>query len=229
MSEDNNKEKEKKKKSKIDNLVEMWKDKRGRAKIKLALYLIFFIGVIIFARVLNYQNSKLENNNLGNNSFIIELRDNFEYDINININDDNYNYHGRKLGNNESITKISNDNEDYYYAMSNKYYELDNNGNYILTTKDEVYSYINYKYFDINYIKELINIASKENNIYKVKLSALILNNTTDNYITITVNEESKSIVIDYTELFKIDDDNINKVIITMIFSNINQILSLEE
>lgn len=228
MSEDNNKEKEKKK-SKIDNLVEMWKDKRGRAKIKLALYLIFFIGVIIFARVLNYQNSKLENNNLGNNSFIIELRDNFEYDINININDDNYNYHGRKLGNNESITRISNDNEDYYYAMSNKYYELDNNGNYILTTKDEVYSYINYKYFDINYIKELINIASKENDIYKVKLSTLILNNTTDNYITITVNEENKSIVIDYTELFKIDDDNINKVIITMIFSNINQILSLEE
>lgn len=229
MSEDNNKEKEKKKKSKIDNLVEMWKDKRGRAKIKLALYLIFFIGVIIFARVLNYQNSKLENNNLGNNSFITELKDNFEYNINININDDNYNYHGRKLGNNESITRISNDNEDYYYAMSNKYYELDNNGNYILTTKDEVYSYINYKYFDINYIKELINIASKENDIYKVKLSALILNNTTDNYITITVNEESKSIVIDYTELFKTDDDNINKVIITMTFSNINQILSLEE
>ena len=229
MSEDNNKEKEKKKKSKIDNLVEMWKDKRGRAKIKLALYLIFFIGVIIFARVLNYQNSKLENNNLGNNSFITELKDNFEYNINININDDNYNYHGRKLGNNESITRISNDNEDYYYAMSNKYYELDNNGNYILTTKDEVYSYINYKYFDINYIKELINIASKENDIYKVKLSTLILNNTTDNYITITVNEESKSIVIDYTELFKIDDDNINKVIITMTFSNINQILSLEE
>ena len=229
MSEYNNKEKEKKKKSKIDNLVEMWKDKRGRAKIKLALYLIFFIGVIIFARVLNYQNSKLENNNLGNNSFITELKDNFEYNINININDDNYNYHGRKLGNNESITRISNDNEDYYYAMSNKYYELDNNSNYILTTKDEVYSYINYKYFDINYIKELINIASKENDIYKVKLSALILNNTTDNYITITVNEENKSIVIDYTELFKIDDDNINKVIITMIFSNINQILSLEE
>ena len=228
MSEDNNKEKEKKK-SKIDNLVEMWKDKRGRAKIKLALYLIFFIGVIIFARVLNYQNSKLENNNLGNNSFITELKDNFEYNINININDDNYNYHGRKLGNNESITRISNDIEDYYYAMSNKYYELDNNGNYILTTKDEVYSYINYKYFDINYIKELINIASKENDIYKVKLSALILNNTTDNYITITVNEENKSIVIDYTELFKIDDDNINKVIVTMAFSNINQILSLEE
>ena len=98
--------------------------------------------------------------------------------------------------------------------MSNKYYELDNNGNYILTTKDEVYSYINYKYFDINYIKELINIASKENNIYKVKLSALILNNTTDNYITITVNEENKSIVIDYTELFKIDDDNINMFLV---------------
>lgn len=229
MSEDNNKEKEKKKSSKIDALTEMWKDKRGRAKIKLALYFIFFVGVIIFARVLNYQNSKLENNNLDNNSFITELKDNFEYDINIDINDDEYNYHGRKLGNNESITRISNNIEEYYYSTSNKYYELDNNGNYILTTKDEVYSYINYKYFDINYIKELINIASKENNIYKVKLSTLVLNNTTDNYITITVNEENKSIVIDYTELFKIDDNNMNKVIVTMAFSNINQILSLEE
>ena len=44
--------------SKFDKLKEMWKDKRGRAKIKLCLYLIFFAGVIIFARVLSYQNSK---------------------------------------------------------------------------------------------------------------------------------------------------------------------------
>ena len=158
MSEDNSNEKEKKKKSKIDNLVEMWKDKRGRAKIKLALYLIFFVGVIIFARVLNYQNSKLENNNLGDNSFITELKDNFEYDINIDINDDNYNYHGRKLGNNESITRIRNDNEDYYYAMNNKYYELDNNGNYILTTKDKVYSYINHKYHPFKLIIIILSL-----------------------------------------------------------------------
>ena len=52
----------------------MWKDKKGRAKIKLCLYLIFFVGVVIFARVLGYQNSKLpHNDNVNNNCFIYTL------------------------------------------------------------------------------------------------------------------------------------------------------------
>mgnify|MGYP007059106658 CR=1 FL=1 len=65
--------------SKFDKLKEMWKDKKGRAKIKLCLYLIFFVGVVIFARVLSYQNSKLpHNDNVNNNSFIYTLKDNYE-------------------------------------------------------------------------------------------------------------------------------------------------------
>ena len=82
---------------------------------------------------------------------------------------------------------------------------------------------------NINFIKELIENSIKEENIYKVKLSTLVLNNTSDNYIIIEVNEDTKTITIDYTELFKIDEPSINKVLVTMTYSNINQILSLEE
>ena len=104
--------------SKFDKLKEMWKDKRGRAKIKLCLYLIFFVGVVIFARVLGYQNSKLpHNDNVNNNSFIYTLKDNYEYDINIEKDNNKYNYHGRKLGLNESI-KVKDDNKEEYYYRS---------------------------------------------------------------------------------------------------------------
>ena len=113
--------------------------------------------------------------------------------------------------------------------MNNKYYSLDNKGNYILSTSEEVYPYINYKFMNINFIKELIENSIKEENIYKVKLSTLVLNNTSDNYITIEINEDTKTITIDYTGLFKIDEPSINKVLVTMTYSNINQILSLEE
>ena len=82
---------------------------------------------------------------------------------------------------------------------------------------------------NINFIKELIKDSTKDGNVYKVKLSTLVLNNTSDNYVTIGINEDTKTITIDYTELFKIDDSSISKVLVTMTYSNINQILSLEE
>lgn len=73
-----NKEKEEvtKEPSKFDKLKEMWKDKKGRAKIKLCLYLIFFVGVVIFARVLSYQTLSYHIMiMLINNSFIYTLKE----------------------------------------------------------------------------------------------------------------------------------------------------------
>lgn len=228
---DNDKKEEVKESSKLDKLKKMWKDKRGRAKIELCLYLIFFVGVVIFAKVLGYQNSKLQNNNgnINNNSFIYTLKDNYEYDITIEEDDNIYNYHGRKLGLNESIKYKNNDKEEYYFVMNNKYYSLDDKGNYILSTDEEVYPYLDSKFMNVDFIKKLVQNSSKDDNVYKVKLSTLILNNTSDNYITIEINEDSKTIIIDYTELFKLDDNIINKVLVTMTYSNIDQILSLEE
>lgn len=214
----------------ITKLKEMWKDKKGRAKIELSLYLIFFIVIVVFTRV---SSSSIGNSNNSNNvevsSFINELKDNYEYDMNITINNDTYNYHGILLGNNSSIEVKSNDIDKYYYIMNNKYYELDDNGNYILTTTDDVYPYINYIYLNINNIKNFINNSVKEDNIYKIKISDIILNSTSTDSIIISVNESNKSIEIDYTNLLKIDNDSVNKANVVITFSNINNIISLEK
>lgn len=221
-----------KEKLKKINLKEMWKDKRGRAKIELSLYLIFFLIVLVFARVSSSSiNNNINNNNKNNtsNSFINEIKDNYEENISVNINENIYTYHIVRLGNNTKIERKDNDNENFYYIMNDKYYELDSSGNYILTTKEEVYPYLNYNYLNIDNIKNFISSGTKEDNNYKVKVSDIILNSTSNDDIIITINEDDKSMNINYTNLLKIDDSSISTASVTMIFTNIDKIISLEE
>lgn len=214
----------------LSNLKELRKDKRGRAKIELAAYLIFFVIVVIFARVTNQRINNAENNKEQSSiSFINEIKDNYNYDINITMNEEVYKYTGRVLGNNSTIKRASEDIEKSFRVMNNKYYELDNDGNYILTTIDEVYPYISYNYININSIKNFIHNSIKEEEIYKLKVSDIVLNSNSEDYITIKVDDNNKSIEIDYTNLFKIKDETINNVIVTIVYSNINNIISLEE
>ena len=214
----------------LSNLKELRKNKKGRAKIELTIYLIFFVIVIIFARISNQKINNMENNiEQQVSSFINEIKDNYEYDMNVTINNDIYNYHGKVLGNNSILKRTTDNEEKTIRIMNNKYYELDNDGNYILTTIDEVYPNINYNYININSIKNFINSSIKEENIYKIKVSDIILNNNSEEYITIKVDENNKNIEIDYTNLFKIKDETINSAIVTITYSNIGNIISLEE
>lgn len=217
--------KEKEKKEKKINLKEMWKDKKGRAKIELTLYGIFFLGIIIFVRVANtgYNDNTIDTNI--EKSFIEDIKDNYEYSIEINIDNNIYKYNGKYLGHNAVITREISDTTDTYYILNNKYYILDKDGNYILTSKEEIYPYIDYNYLDINSIKEYINLSTKEDNKYIVKVSDIILNSSSSDNITIMVKEEDNTITIDYTNLFK---EN-NKVLVTITYKNINNIISLEE
>ena len=215
---------EKKKKS----LKERWKDKRERAKIELLLYGIFFLAVIVFSRVLNgYNNVSLDEE--VNNTFINQITDNYSYVIDIVIDDKNYKYFGNELGHNRSVNRISDGKEDYFYKMNDKYYILDTNGNYILTNIEEVYPYIDYHYLDINNIKEYIKFGTKNNDTYTIKISDIVLNNSSNDTISITLNEVEKMITIDYTNLFKIDNINLNKEEVVIKYFNINSINSLEE
>ena len=221
--------KEEKKENIFSKIKEMKKDKKGRAILELSIYFIIFIAIILFVKISSLTSNNHYIESADNTSFIYELEDNYEYKINISYNEDNYHYQGRVLGNNASIKYTSSIEEKYYYLMNSKYYELDSSGNYILTTSSEVYPYIDYKYLDINNIKNYINYSTKEDNIYKIKLSDIILNSNSEEYMTIIINEENKVLEIDYTNLFKIDNENINKVLVTITYSNINNITSLEE
>lgn len=208
-------------------LKEKLKDKRERAKLELLFYGIFFLAIIVFTRMLSGYNDVPKVNNT--KSFINEITDNYEYNIDINIDNNKYKYYGKRLGNNMSINKVIDNKYDYFYKMGNKYYILDTNGNYILTSVEDIYNYIDYRYLDISNIKEYIKLSTKDNNNYNIKVSDLILNSNNTNTITISIDELNNTITLDYTELFKIDNNNLNKEIVTIKYTNINKINSLEE
>lgn len=209
------------------NLKEKWNDKREKAKIELILYTIFFIGVIIFVRVGN--NFSNNNINTSDNLFISQINDNYSYDIKININDNNYEYIGKVLGYNSTIEKKDSNTDEYFYKKNDKYYKLDQDNGYILSNKNDIYDVINYDYMDINNIKEYIKTSNNDNGIYKVKISDIILNSSSSDYITIKIDNINNTIEIDYTNLLKINDSNITKAIVNITYSDINKIISLEE
>ena len=209
------------------NLKEKWNDKRERAKIELILYAIFFIGVIIFVRVGN--NISNNNINTSDNLFISQINDNYSYDIKININDNNYEYIGKVLGYNSTIEKKENNTDKYFYKKNDKYYKLDQDNGYVLSNENDIYNIISYDYMDINNIKEYIKISNNDNGIYKVKISDIILNSSSSDYITIKLDNINNTIEIDYTNLLRINDNNITKAIINITYSDINKIISLEE
>lgn len=225
MKTENNNEKGKKL-----TLKERLKDKKEKAKIELTIYGIFFIGVIIFSRAMTSIPSQAENSNNNNieTNFITDIKDNYEYDIKISTNDKVYEYYGKVLGNNSTINLKEEDKTISYYLMNNKYYILENE-NYILVDEEEVYPYINYRYLNINNIKEYINIATKEDNVYKIKLSDFVLNCNSEEYIIITIDEGDKSLTIDYTELFKLKEESKERMIVNIAYTNIDKIMSLEE
>lgn len=209
------------------NLKEKWNDKRERAKIELILYAIFFIGVIIFVRVGN----NISNNNIStsDNLFISQINDNYSYDIKININDNNYEYIGKVLGYNSTIEKKENNKDEYFYKKNDKYYKLDQDNGYVLSNENDIYNIISYDYMDINNIKEYIKTSNNDNGIYKVKISDIILNSSSSDYITIKIDNINNTIEIDYTNLLRINDNNITNAIVTITYSNINKLNSLEE
>lgn len=209
------------------NLKEKWNDKRERAKIELILYAIFFISVIIFVRVGN--NISNNNINTSDNLFISQINDNYSYDIKININDNNYEYIGKVLGYNSTIEKKDSNTDEYFYKKNDKYYKLDQDNGYILSNKNDIYDVINYDYMDINNIKEYIKTSNNDNGIYKVKISDIILNSSSSDYITIKLDNINNTIEIDYTNLLRINDNNITNAIVTITYSNINKLNSLEE
>ena len=78
-------------------------------------------------------------------------------------------------------------------------------------------------------LKEYIKLATYNNNIYSVKVSDIVLNSNSSDVITIKVDEDNKNIIIDYTNLFKIDNNNLTKEEVSIKYSNINKINSLEK
>lgn len=209
---------------------EKWEDKKYQAKIKLSGYSVFVVIAIIMILVGRTTNNKttIVDNDLENNKTIkdnTDIKDNklftiaYPYVIELSYNIDNTkNNITYKYSNNNNellITKNNNDIVTNYKYISNKYY-VENNSNYILTNINKVYDIIDYEYLDIDNMNNYLNNATLENNIYKVYLKDIILNNTSDKYITIKLLDSS--LEIDYTNLFNtINNNNYDTFIVKII------------
>lgn len=207
----------------MNDFLEKWRsNNKYRAKIKLILYGLFFIIVSIYAITLNNtnlsniasNNTKIEPNDEINKD-IIKIPIHYNYHIKVKIDNNIIEYSGEKTTDEEIITKIINDETTNYLFKNNTYY-IENNATYIVTPKDAVYDIINPIYINLDNINMYLSKATKNGDQYLVYLKDIILDNDTDKYFVISLN--NRQINIDYTPLMKEFNPAINtyKVDITI-------------
>lgn len=199
----------------MNEFIEKWKnDKKYQAKIKLSLYTIFIILVTIFAlpkeniSITEIEEQKEPTIEQNNKKTIIEIPTEYNYTINININENEYQYIGTKTKEKEIITKEVNHIKTNYIYNNNNYYKEINN-NYILTTKEDVYDIVESNYLALETLNKYLEQSTKENNQYIIYLKDIILNNESNDYIIITI--DNNIIKVDYTKLMNILDETFYK------------------
>lgn len=189
-------------------------DLKYRAKIKLILYGIFIIIITIYATTLNSNivipdNETISNNiDDNNNTNFINISNINEYSVTVNIDDKIINYSYDLLIDKTVITKTIDNVSTNYIYQNNEYYVEDFNL-YLKTTKEEVYDIVNYNYLNLDNISSYMSKAINENNQYIIYIKDIVLNQDTNDYFVILVNDNE--INIDYTPLVKLFNNNIKK------------------
>lgn len=200
--------------------MEKWNsDPRFKVKVKLSLYTFFVVFVAIFAVSARnnipsnelqdqYDNNTNKEENINNT---IKIPNEYNYVIDIIINGNNYQYTGTKNNLKEIIRKQVNGITSNYIYENSSYYKEDSE-NYILTTKDEVYDIVNYNYINLGTINEYLTKSTKRENQYLIYLKDIILGTDSEEYITITLNENK--IDVNYTSLMKSFDKTIENYLV---------------
>lgn len=206
----------------MKDFLEKWNsDSKFRAKIKLGLYTLFVVIVSVFALSARGNEDLAITNDIDQNeqeTSIIEIPDKYNYKISIQINDGSYEYNGTKEIDKETITKISNNITTNYIYQDGNYYQEDN-GNYILSSKKEVYDIVSYNYLNLETINQYLSKAKKENNTYIVYLKDIILGSDSEECITITISKNKVN--IDYTSLMKLFNQSVESYVIEIVIEEI--------
>lgn len=142
MEEESN---NKQKKNKLKDIKEFLSDKKNKAIVKLIIYLIFFIFVIIYIRVMNYRannyTKKIDPDEIielpktiTNKVSLLKDAKNYKFRYEVNVIDDNVNTN--------YIIDGKRYNDKYYFSITdneistNYYYESNSNKLYLI--KDEI-------------------------------------------------------------------------------------------
>lgn len=142
MEEESN---NKQKKNKLKDIKEFLSDKKNKAIVKLIIYLIFFIFVIIYIRVMNYRSNNYTKKidpdeiielpkTITNKVSLLKDAKNYKFRYEVNVIDDNVNTN--------YIIDGKRYNDKYYFSITdneintNYYYESNSNKLYLI--KDEI-------------------------------------------------------------------------------------------
>ena len=192
----------------MNKFIESWKtDKKFRTKIKLLAYTLFVVIISIYAISLDKTPSTIPEDIIKNpekedtNTNTINLKDNYYYTANVKIDNEEYKYIFIKENEITTIIKEHNNMSENYQLKDNKYYKLQENNEYVLTTKEEIFSSVNYDYLNINNINTNQKNATKTSDQYIVNLKDIILGDNSTDYFVILIN--NNKISIDYTPLIK--------------------------
>ncbi len=204
-------------------------NKKNRNKIEMIGYGIFLIIVliIVFASrgnstelndIMDNYNSSYSKNNT-NEKNVISLFDKYTYSIEATINDKNYIFNGKYDNDILTINKVDGDNTIKYEYKNNYYYLVDTNE----MVSENIYSPLDSKYLNIDLINQYLNVSKYEDNQYRVYLKDIVLGNTSDEYITIsyTSNLNEINISVNYTNLFKNFNNDIEKYLVVMKYNKV--------
>jgi len=248
----NKKNEKKEKKLNEESFIYKYKnDKKYKAKIELTGYVLFILLTVLFINVSSTGNTPLNDNIVNettNNNIqkeedkekdlLSQINNNYQYDITINLTKTteetiNYHYYGKSYDNKLEINKDINKIINTYYKIDDYYYTKEENK---LTTKEVIYDLIPNNYIELNNLLEYINESSldhvtnyssgKKESLYNLHLKDIIINNKTEEKVTINVLEENDilTINVDYTNLLKEIDSTIKEIKINYTFSNIGKV-----
>ena len=201
----------------MDDFLKKWRgDKKYQAKVKLLVYLIFVIAVSIYAISQNGKYQALttsEDEEVTIDNKLIDIPSTYSYLINVSINDKEYKFTGTKNDTDETIIKTIDEVTEKFIQKNNEYYK-EINDSYFKTTKNAVYDPVNYEYINLENINLYLTKSKKNNKDYIVYIKDIILNNISDEYFIISIN--NNYINIDYTPLIKQIDSETYKYVVNI-------------
>lgn len=184
----------------------------NKAKIQLVIFLAFMAFAFAYSKILVTRINKNDvKNNLPtiNESISLSSLNNYDFDLKITVlennNKTNYTYKGNITNDNGNISI----NNDKYIILDNEYYDKSYN------KKEDIFYSIDTKYLNLSYIANYLKEENLVDNTYEIKLD-VIVNNKLEQvlvYADKRIDNNELILTIDYTNLVKLENKNINSYI----------------
>lgn len=208
-------------------------NKQYRAIIILIFYFFLFLTLIISVRNLDSkEKSDIEENKTQENTtsskikgFSLIKQSNFNYKYTLNVDNVIYEYEGKKYNKNDSYTLTVGTTKKTYNTIDNFTFEKQGDKDVLA---DKPYYYIDF--FEPNILETiLIKAIKKENDVYSIantNLDKLLgnkmnIDDLNENNILLRYsNDDVTRIDIDYTNYAKYRGSKVNRVYLTLEYSN---------